>query len=545
MLAHASRDSGHRRVLPPAQPAGYACLRHFRVLDKLELQANSLKRILVFFSLAVVMAASRSFAAESNQLDSNIQLYTVMAAANAAGFDAGLDSPLYEAAPKAESPNVARLRLEVRKALEAKKLPVISELKKIYEQHKPRHADAQDFSQYVSLALSIGGPPDFAWKGRQVDIPPDALALEEFRSLLPDFYAQAGIADLWKRSQPALEHMIEVYHSPIAKMAFEISTYLRMPLGGNLGRTFQIYVDALGTPNFIQGRAYGDAYYVIVTPSLEPRVQDIRHSFLRYSIDPIGTKYGLALMEKRSLLDIAVSAPALPDVFKTDFVLLATESLIKAIEARLDRTPQTVTAALEQGYVLAPFFFEQLPAFEKQPQALRLYFPDMIEAINLKKETERLQSVKFAAASAGKLAKAPAPADLPPPAAKTPAGKLIDQAEESYDNKDYDKAKPIFLRSLEVNAAPGEHARAYYGLARIAALQKDPELSERLFKKTLEMEPDPQVKAWSLVYLAKLSEIAGDRPQARKDFEDALSVPGISKRAREEAEKGLKQLPKP
>lgn len=540
MLAH-----GPRSPATIGDVIATARLTDLRVLDKLELQANRLNRDLVLLSFALLVMAGRSSAAENNQLDSNIQLYTVMAAANAAGFDAGLDSTLYQADAKPDSPNVARLRLEVRKALEAKKLPVISELKRVYEQHKPRHADAQDFSQYVSLALSIGGPPDFPWKGRQVDIPPDAVALEDFRSLLAEFYAQAGIEELWRRSQPALDHMVEVYHSPVAKMAFEISTYLRMPLAGNMGRRFQIYVDALGTPNFIQGRAYGDTYYVIVTPSLEPRIQDIRHSFLRYSIDPIGTKYGLALMEKRSLLDIAVSAPALPDVFKTDFVLLATESLIKAIEARLDRTPERVTAALEQGYVLTPFFFEQLPAFEKQPQALRLYFPDMIEAINLKRETERLQAVKFAPAALGKVAKAPALVDLPPPAAKTPAGKLIDEAENLYDNKDYDKAKPVFLRSLELSAAPGEHARAYYGLARIAALQKDPELSERLFKKTLEMEPEAQVRAWSLVYLAKLSEIAGDRQQARKNFEDALGVPGISKRARDEAEKGLKQLPKP
>jgi tetratricopeptide (TPR) repeat protein len=169
----------------------------------------------------------------------------------------------------------------------------------------------------------------------------------------------------------------------------------------------------------------------------------------------------------------------------------------------------------------------------------------MIQGINLRRETDRLQSVKFAAASPGKVAKAPAPAEMPAPAAKSPAGKLLSQAEDLYDNKDYDKAKPLFLRSLELSEAPGEHARAYYGLARIAALQKDPELSERLFKKTLEMSPDPQVKAWSLVYLGKLSDISGDREQARRNFEEALNVQGISKRAREEAEKGLKQLPKP
>ena len=540
MLTH---GGGISPAIPPGMAGGSPT--RYRALDKLKLRAKSLNRSTVLLILAAALTVRSVPAADNNQLDSNIQLFTVLAAINAAGFDVGLDSPLYQAAPGVESPNVARLRLEVRKALAAKNLPVISELKKIYEEHKPRHSDAADFSQYVSLALSINGPPDFSWKGRQVDIPPDAVALDEFRSMLADFYAQAGIEDLWRRSQPALDHMIEVYHSPVAKMVFEISSYLRLPLAGNLGRYFQIYVDALGPPNYVQGRAYGDAYYVILTPSVEPRIQDVRHSFLRFTLDPLGTKFGMALMEKRSLLDIAVAAPALPEIYKSDFVLLATECLIKAVEARLDRTPETVTAALEQGFVLTPFFFEQLPLFEKQPQSLRLYFPDLIKAIDLRRETERLQNVKFAAAATGKLAKAPAASEMPKPASKTPAGKMLSDAEDLYDNKDYDKAKPLFLRSIELPEVTGEHARAYYGLARIAALQKDPELSERLFKKTLEMSPDPQVKAWSLVYLGKLSDISGDREQARKNFEEALRVQGISKKAQEEAEKGLKQITRP
>ena len=32
----------------------------------------------------------------------------------------------------------------------------------------------QDLSEYISYALSITGPPDFAWRTRDVDIPPDA-----------------------------------------------------------------------------------------------------------------------------------------------------------------------------------------------------------------------------------------------------------------------------------------------------------------------------------------------------------------------------------
>lgn len=487
-------------------------------------------------------------AADSNQLDSNLNLYTVLAALNAAGYDAGLDSPLYRATPSAESPNVAPLRLEVRKAIEAKKIPVLEQLKAVYQKHKPRHSEADDFSQYVSLALSLSGAPDFAWKGRQVDMPPDAIALDDFRMLLPDFYHQANIESLWQRSQPALEHMMEVYHGPISRMALEVSAYFRAPLAGYLGRNFRIYVDALGPPNYIQGRSYGDDYFVIVTPSAEPRMQDIRRAFLRFTVDPIGTKYGLDLMQKRSLLDIAVAAPALPDIYKTDFVLLATECLIKAVEARLDRNPQAVTTALEQGYILTPYFFEQLPVYEKQPEAMRLYFTTLIDGINLQRETVRLQDVKFAGAPTSRVAKPPIASSMPPPkpaGSTTPSGKLVSQAEDLYDNKDYDKAKAAFLKSLEAAGTGGDHARAYYGLARIAALQRNPELSERLFQKTLESSPEPQVKAWSLVYLGKLSDAADDRPAARKYFEEALSVEGISQKAHEEAEKGLKQLPKP
>lgn len=206
---------------------------------------KTLNRSTAYLALASILAAGGLRAAENNQLDSNIQLFTVLAAINAAGFDAGLDSPLYEADPTPGSPNIAKLRIEIRNRLAAVKIPVLSEMRRVYLKNKPRHSDAQDFSQYVSLALSIGGPPDFNWKGRQVDIPPDALALEDFRAMLADFYDQAEIGELWRRSQPALDLMLTAYHTPVSKMAFEISAYFRAPLSGLQDRNFQIYVDAL------------------------------------------------------------------------------------------------------------------------------------------------------------------------------------------------------------------------------------------------------------------------------------------------------------
>src|SRR5205085_10904176 len=106
--------------------------------------------------------------------------------------------------------------------------------------------------------------------------------------------------------------------------------------------------------------------------------------------------------------------------------------------------------------------------------------------------------------------KAPAPPE-PAAAPLTGAAKTLDDAEKLYGGKEYDKAKALYLAALEQTDQKPMHATAYYGLARIAALQKDPETSERLFQRTLELDPEPQMKAWTLVYLGQLELAAGER----------------------------------
>ena len=53
------------------------------------------------------------------------------------------------------------------------------------------------------------------------------------------------------------------------------------------------------------------------------------------------------------------------------------------------------------------------------------------------------------------------------------------------------------------------HAKAYYGLARIAILERDPENADRFFRKVLELDPDAATKAWALVYVGKLADSQG------------------------------------
>ena len=127
-----------------------------------------------------------------------------------------------------------------------------------------------------------------------------------------------------------------------------------------------------------------------------------------------------------------------------------------------------------------------------------------------------------------------------PPPPLSPAAKVLETAEQFYSDKKYDKAGEAFRKVLRETEDKTIHARTYYGLARIAALQRDPELAEKLFHKTLELTPDSQTRAWTEVYLGRLSELSGEREQAVQHYQAALAVKEASAGARQAAEQGLK-----
>ena len=133
-----------------------------------------MSRFLFPFFLICALAVPSS-AAERGQLDFSPSLFTVMAAINAAGYDAELASP-----------NNDPLREQIRKNLAASKAPIIDDLKKFFAEHRQKDETAE-LSQYVSFALSVNGPPDFAFKYREVELAPDIRGLEAFGPLLARF----------------------------------------------------------------------------------------------------------------------------------------------------------------------------------------------------------------------------------------------------------------------------------------------------------------------------------------------------------------------
>jgi len=447
-----------------------------------------------------------------------------MAAINAAGYDAEIDSP-------SNNP----LRAAIREQLAARNLSCLPALRDFYRIH--RQSDpAADLGQYISWALSVKGPPVFEWKGRTADVPPDAAPLDGFAPLMIKFYEEAGIEDLWKQSQPAFDREIERYHDPISEAILQVNGFLRNETSGTTARWFQIYLDLLAAPNQIQSRSYGRNYYVVVTPSAEPRVNDVRHAYMHYLLDPLATRHQEIVMRTRGLSDHAQRASALDERFKSDYLLLVTESLIKAIEARLDRKPAMAEEAMKQGYILTAYFSEELPVYLKQEQSMHYYFPQMIQAINLKREDARLAAIQFDAQPPVRQVRISHP---PPAPVLKGAPKMLAQADRLYTDRDLEGARELYLKSLEQTDDQTLHAQAYYGLARIAALERNPEMAERLFEKTLECKPDAAVKGWTLVYLGRLEDAAGDRASAVKRYQEALAVAGASEAARAAAQQGV------
>jgi len=459
-----------------------------------------------------------------NQLDGSEALFTVLAAINVAGYDDQLD---------AVSTHVFRHTL--RTELASKNLESIFALKRFFRDHQIKTPGAE-LSRYISYGLLINGPPDFDYRDPDMLRPPDVTSIEGLSPLLAAFYREAGIGELWHRAQPFYDQMIAEYQEPAARAVLEANAYARNTTSGYLGRRFQIYVDLLGAPNQIQTRSYGDDYFVVLTPSPEPQIEGIRHAYLHYLIDPLGLKFSEDINKKHALGDYAQGAGALDEHYKIDFIDLATESLIKAMESRLDHKPALAEQAMKEGFVLAPALAEQLALYEKQEVALRLYFPALFAGLDFKHEEQRLSNVEFASTRASRVVR---PAQTTKPVELTGAAKSLADAENAYLDRNLDQAKPIFLRVLEETTEQRLHAKAYYGLARIAVLQRDPETGDRLFRKVLELSPDDETKSWSLLYLARLADSQGDRDQAVENYRAVLAVEGAPDSVRQAALKGV------
>jgi hypothetical protein len=438
-------------------------------------------------------------------LDSSESLFGVLAARVAAGEDSAST-----AGPGQEE------RRFVSEFLAKKKTPITREIQAVFVENRAQPDSEASLKQCISLALLMGPPPEYKPTAPQSSLPPDARKVLGLVPLLKSLYDQANLTDLWAQIQPRIQVEVD-RQSPVIRRAIGLSdAYLRFPSGAYLGRTYAIILSPLGPPEQVQARVYGQNYYLVITPSREPKITEIRHQYLHFLLDPLAYKYAVDIDKKAEVKALARSAPMLPTDFKEDFGLFVIESLISAVELRLDKRPaaeatQRLDDMAAQGFILAPYFYSSLVEYEKQDTPMSMYFKEMIQQIDIPREREKLLKINFTA-KPGPVAAAQAPVVSQEEALLTQADNLVAEGK-------YLEAKVVYRTVLDtLNPNSGQ---ALFGMAVVSSNTLKPGLAEDYFKKTLGVAEDLRIVTWSHIYLGRLRDIETDRKGALEEYQAA------------------------
>ena len=445
-------------------------------------------------------------------LETSETLFTVLTAINTCGYDQELD---------VSDPLRGQVRSEVAKAIRetAGATDVVAPLCGFFRDHQatdPSH----DLSTYVSLALYLGEPPEFTPKSKQTDLPPDASSVSGIVPLLSAFYAKINLHAIWERHRERYAELLQIYHDPLAKMTFDTEIYLRMPSSGYLGRQFTVFLDAMGAPGQTNARNYARDYYVVMSPSnvTAIKLQQIRHTYLHYLLDPLALKSYGYFKRLEPLLGSVKNAP-MDDVFKGNISLLVTECLVRAIEARTSKIPaeERENALLEadnEGYVLTRYFYDALGKFEKDTTGMRNAYTDMLGSIDVGKEMKRASQIQYAGEATPELLHMARPHNE----------NLLLAAERRLSAGDPETAEKLAQQALDEQQ--GDPGRALFVLAQVASANRDMEGAKTYFERALQNAHEPKVIAWSHIYLGRIFDLKEDRIAAVDQYRAALNSPG-------------------
>jgi hypothetical protein len=493
-----------------------------------EFRSSNRRRGVAALGLLSLLLPCSSLAQQPGNVtvESNEQLFCTLAALNVAGYDTGAGTGTGD-----------RTREEIRAALAKKKLPVLPELKTFYAEHRPPAGSSADLGQYVSLALLLGPPPQFHSTVPEANLPPDAKAVAGLVPLLRSFYNQADLLDLWALVQPRYDAEIARISDPVRKMITLSDAYFRFPSGAYLGRSYTITLDLLGEPEQVHARIYGQNYFLVVTPSKEPKLHEIRHQYLHFLLDPLAVKYAPEIQQRVELKTLARQAPNLAADFKEDFPLLVTECLIRAAELRMDKlshaeAQKSVDELTASGLILAPYFYSALADYEAHEASMNEIYRPMILGIDTEAERKRLASVKFSPAPAATLGESNQPGRT-----LTEEDRLLDRGDNLIYGRQYAEARTAFQTVLETLNSKSE--RALFGLGVVAANTRKPDLAEEYFGKTLEVTRDVWVATWAHIYLGRLDDINGKREKALAEYRAASLTAGPYPEALRAVQSGL------
>ena len=487
-------------------------------------------RLTFAVSLALVLVVASGLAQNRPQvsLETSETLFTVLTVINTCGYDQELS---------ASDPLRTQIRSEVGKAVAntAGAQDVVAPMCGFYRQRQVPEP-AHDLSHYVSLALYLEEPPTFTLKVKQTELPPDAAVVADIVPLMQAFYEKIGLHVIWERHRERYRELTEIYHDPLAKMTFDTEIYLKMPSASYLGRQFTVYLDAMGPPGQTNARNYASDYYVVISPSTSTaiKMQQIRHTYLHYLLDPLALKNGDSFKRLEPLLQDVKDAP-MDEAFKSNISLLVTECLVRAIEERLTKIPEAertkgIDEADKEGYVLTRYFYDALGKFDKDPAGMRNAYAGLVGSIEVGKEMKRASQIQFAGEAAPELLHL----------AGSRNERLLLNAGRRRAAGDPEPAQKLAQQALDEQEE--DSGRALFILAEVATANRDMDGARKYFEQALQTAHEPKVIAWSHIYLGRIFDLKEDRFAALDQYRAALNAAGGTlPEAKLAAQRGLEQ----
>ncbi len=475
--------------------------------------------------LCLWTALSCSAQTSNATLETSETLFTVLTAMNACGFDKDLEK---------SSPLRGEVRAEVKSVLEASSAAhdAAQPMCTFYHDHQGTDA-AKDLSQYVSLALYMNPPPAFGFKVKEAELPPDASTVSGLLAYLPKFYETAGVHKIWLGHQQQYAALTQTYHEPLQKLLFDTEVYLKLPSSGYLGRQFTVYLDPMGAPDLINARNYGTDYSVVISPAGDGfKTQQIRHTYLHYLLDPLGLKNGSAFKRLEPLLQTVTAAP-MDENFKTNISLLVTECLVRAIETKTTKATEaerqkTVGDSVQEGYILTRYFYDALTSFEKDPAGIRNAYPELVNGIDVGKETKRAAQIQYAQQATPELLHL---------SSRPTDDHLLLEAEKRLRVGDVEGATRLAQQGLD--EGQGDMGRALFILAQTATANRDIAGARTYFERAILVAREPKVVAWSHVYLGRIFDLQENREAAIEHYQEAMKKGGGLPEIKAAAQRGL------
>jgi hypothetical protein len=493
-------------------------------------------------------------------LISSEPVFVMAAALNACGYDDGLDETTPVRKRVREEMNQALARSEHARYARDKVCLYIA-------QHRMTGTE-RDISQYISLSLYLTPPPEIETSVDLAEMPPDSTQVAEVVPLLKDFVAAVDLHAIWLGVHLVYDHEADQLHDSLTRMIVSTNLYLKMPASTYDGRRFVVVFEPLLSPHLVNARVYGTDYVVVVSPvEGQIRINDVRHIYLHYMIEPLLYARSNAIERTQPVMKEIRDAP-LEFMYRSDPVPLTVECLIKAIEARtmdtgvpeykipagVDRSDlpryererqvyqskvdvikaATVRHDMTQGFVLTQYFYEQMIAFEKDPASLRDTIGEMVYSMDVDQQIRRIHLMDFDKEADGDVLQRSKPRKL--------AG--LDLAEARLSAGDAATASSLARKALATPAdmleSAAEGARANFILARAAILTGHPDEAIDGFQKTLSTSKEPRLLAWSHIYLGRMLDLDCKRDQALAEYKLALEARDGQQDTRLAAERGVK-----